>query len=32
MAIDHMEIDLQYDLITRSDEPELNRIFVWDNP
>lgn len=31
MAIDHMEIDLQGDLITRSDEPELNRIFVWDN-
>ena len=31
MAIDHMEIDLPGDLLTRSDETELNRIFVWDN-
>ena len=32
MAINHMEIDLHGDLLTRSDETELNRIFVWDNP
>ena len=31
MAIDHMEIDLHGDLLTRSDETELNRVFVWDN-
>lgn len=31
MGIDHMELDLHGDLITRSDEPELNRVFVWDN-
>lgn len=31
MAIDHMEIDRHGDLLTRSDETELNRIFVWDN-
>ena len=32
MAIDHMELDLNGDLITRSDDRTLDRIFVWDNP
>ena len=31
MAIDHMEIDLNGGLITRSSERALDRIFVWDN-
>lgn len=30
MALDHTEIDLYGDLITRSDDRD--RIFVWDNP
>lgn len=32
MAIDHMEMDLKGGLITRSDDRDLDRIFVWDNP
>lgn len=31
MAIDHMEIDLNGGLITRSSERALDRIFVWNN-
>lgn len=31
MALDHMEIDLKGDLITRSDDRTLDCIFVWDN-
>ena len=32
MAINHIEIDLHGDLLTRSDDLDLNRLFVWDNP
>lgn len=32
MTIDHMEISLAGGLITRSDDRDLDRIFVWDNP
>ena len=34
MAIDHMELDLHGDLITRSDDRDrdLDRILVWNNP
>lgn len=31
MALDHTEIDLHGDLLTCSDDRELDRIFVWDN-
>ena len=32
MDIDHMELDLHGDLITRSDDRDLDRISVWNNP
>ena len=34
MDIDHMELDLHGDLITRSDDRDrdLDRILVWNNP
>lgn len=32
MAIDHMEIDLHGDLLTRSDDRDLDRVFVCDSP
>ena len=32
MASDHMEFDLHGDLLTRSDDRDLDKVFVWDSP